>query len=148
VIYLNPPAFVLERRINQPLLRVDAAVSTGEPFRRGAAIPLESEGILSIESPLRRTLGSYDLAWRADARLLTRRGWLLARVEVTVDAWSSDATRLQLRPVARHPERWNGWRLKRYFRLAHLAADVAARELNAHAQKPQPQPAPQLVAAI
>jgi hypothetical protein len=146
-MFLDPPTFVLERRINQPLPLVNLAVSTGGPFTRDAIVALGSEGSLRVDEPLRRTLGSYDLAWRADGRLVTRRGRLIARVEVTVDGWSNEATRLQLRPVARHPERWSGRRLKSYFRLAHFAIDDAACQLSEHALRPQLQPAPEFATA-
>jgi len=146
-MYLDPPTFVMERRINQPIPVVNLAVSTGGPFTRAAANSLGSDGTFHVDRPLRRTLGSYDLAWRCDARLLTRRGHLVARVEITVDGWSTDATRLRLRPVARHPERWSPPRLRRYFLLANLAADAAARQLDEHAQQPQLRPVPELVAA-
>jgi len=145
-MYLDPPTFVMERRINQPLPVVNLAVSTGGPFTRATADALGSDGTLYVDRPFRRTLGSYDLAWRCDARLLTPRGRLVARVEVTVDGWSTDATRLRLRPVARHPERWSRRRLRRYFLLAGHAADAAARQLDQHAQTPQLQPVPELVA--
>ncbi len=146
-MHLVPPSFVLERRINQPLPLVNRAVSTGAPFDDTTTVSLGPDAVLSFDAPLRRTLGSYDLAWRADARLLTRRGRLVARVAVTVDGWSSTATRLQLRPAVTHPERWSNRRLRQYFRLAHLAADYAARELNEHARAPQLQPVPELVKA-
>jgi len=145
-MYLDPPMFVMERRINQPLPLVNRAVSTGGPFTRAAADSLGSAGTLYVDRPFRRTLGSFDLAWRCDARLLTARGRLVARVEVTVDGWSTDATRLQLRPVARHPERWSPRRLRRYFALAALAADAAARQLEELAQEPQLRPVPELLA--
>jgi hypothetical protein len=142
---LAPPAFVLERRIDAPPALVNRAVSTGGPFRTATDVPLGWDGALSFDAPLRRTLGSFDLAWRADARLLTRRGRPVARVALTVDGWSDDATRLQLRPAAAHPERWSRRRLRRYFRLAHLAADRAARELHEHSRTPQLHPVPELV---
>jgi hypothetical protein len=143
---LDPATFVMERRINQPLPIVNLAVSTGGPFTRAAVDLLASNGRMCVDGPLRRTLGSYDLAWRCDACLRTRRGRLVAQVAVTVDGWSNDATRLRLRPVARHPERWSRWRLHQYFLLAHLAADDAARQLDEHAQQPQLRPVPELVA--
>lgn len=146
-MHLAPPSFVLERRINQPLPLVNRAVSTGGPFAEASPVSLGWDGALSFDTPLRRTLGSYDLAWRADARLLTRRGRLVARVVLTVDGWSGDATRLQLRPVAVRPERWSRRRLERYFRIAHLAADHAARELDEQTRTPQLRPVPELVKA-
>jgi hypothetical protein len=146
-MFLDRPAFVLERRVNQPLPAVNAALSIGLPFARDSEWPLGSEGALRVDNPLRRTLGSYDMSWRADARLVTHRGRLVARIEMEVDAWSVDSTRLQLRPVARHPERWGARRLRRYFDLAHRAADGAARELDEIARSPQLHPLPQLVGA-
>ena len=146
-MHLAPPTFVLERRINQPLPVVNRAVSTGGPFAATSPISLDSDATLTFDTPLRRTLGSYDLAWRADARLLTRRGRLVARVAVTVDGWSADATRLQLRPAAVRPERWGRRRLEQYFRIAHLAADHAAREIHQQSRAPQLQPVPELLKA-
>ena len=146
-MHLAPPTFVLERRINEPLPVVNRAVSTGGPFAAASPIVLGSDGTLTFETPLRRTVGSYDLAWRADARLVTRRGRLVARVALTVDGWSADATRLQLRPATVRPERWSRRRLERYFRIAHLAADQAARELHRQSRAPQLQPVPELLKA-
>lgn len=146
-MFLERPAFVLERRINHPPPLVNAAVSTGEPFAAGAQIPLGPAGLLEIDTPLRRTLGSYDLSWRADARLVTPRRRLVARVEIEVGPWSHDATRLQLRPAARHPERWSARRLHRYFTLAHGAADHTARELGSVARTAKLLPVPHLAAA-
>ena len=140
-MHLAPPAFVLERRINTPLALVNRAVSTGGPFVAAADLSLGWDGAISFDTPLRRTLGSFDLAWRAHARLLTRHGRPVARVALTVDGWSGDSTRLQLRPAAPHPERWSRRRLRRYFRVAHLAADRAARELDEHSRDAPTPPA-------
>ena len=146
-MYLDPPAFVLERRINQPPGLVNVALSTGAPFRRSTGAALDADGILDVDDPFRRTLGTFDLAWRTEGRLLTTRGRQVASVVLVVDDWCGGATRLRLRPVARHPERWGRWRLRRYFRLAHLAADLTARLLDEQAQVPQLEPLPQLVGA-
>jgi hypothetical protein len=68
---------------------------------------------------------------------VNRRGHLVARVEIEVGEWSEDATRLQVRPRARRLERWTGRRIKRYFALAHEAADLTARTLNELAVAPE-----------
>ena len=146
-MHLAPPSFVLERRINQPLALVNRAVSTGGPFRTSSPISFRAAGTLVFDTPLRRTLGSHDPAWRADARLVARHGRPVARVAITVDTWSADATRLQLRPASLRPDRWSRRRLQRYFRLAHLAADHVARELDEQSRAPQLQPAPELLKA-
>jgi hypothetical protein len=127
---LNWPAFVLERRINQPLSAVRAGLQVQSMLVPDAPIPVGPDGALRLHTPLGPTLGSYDLAWRADARLVSERGRLIARVELEVDAWSAGATRLQLRPRALHPERWRGRRLRRYFTLAHQAVDHTASQIN------------------
>jgi hypothetical protein len=64
--------------------------------------------------------------WCGTARLLTARSRLVATVEVEVSMWSDDATSVTIRPAAKHPERWRAWRLRRYFPLAHRAADATA----------------------
>jgi hypothetical protein len=146
-MYLDRPHFVLERRINQPLPLVNTAVSTGLPFLADSEISLGSHGTLKTDTPLRRTLGSFDMAWRSEARLLAPRGRVVARIQIELDAWSADATRLQIRPVAQHPERWSTRRLRRYFDLAHFAADQTARRIDDLAVTPQLHPLPQLVGA-
>ena len=144
-MFLDRPAFVLERRINQPLTLINTAVSTGQPMAADSELSLGTIGALRADTPLRRTLGSFDMAWRAEARLVTARGRLVARVELEVDAWSAEATRLQIRPIASHPERWSARRLRRYFELAHQAADLTSRSLDALAVEPQLHPLPELV---
>ena len=145
VTHVAPPTFVLERRINESTARVNLALSTRDSVVDPCTVSLAGDGVLSFDTPLRCTLGSYDLAWRTKGRLRTRRGRLVARVELTVDAWSSDATRLQIRPASHHPERWGRWRLNRYFRLAHVAADRIAREIQDCARVPQLRPVPEHV---
>jgi hypothetical protein len=145
MMLLDRPAFVLERRINQPLRIARIAMSTETLLPQDAEFALGSDGRLHVDQPLRMTVGSYTLSWRAQARLLNGRGHRVARVELEVDAWSNDATRLQLRPVARHPERWSAQRLRRYFVLAHRAADHTASRLNEIANTPQLHPVSQRV---
>jgi hypothetical protein len=62
-----------------------------------------------------------------DVRLLDDRRHTIARVEIELSMWSNDSSELQLRPVARHPERWSGRRARRYFTRAHRGADATAR---------------------
>ena len=139
MIDLQWPAFVLERRVNQPLMAVHAWLLMDGDLGSGTHIDLGDAGELCVDGPLRPTLSFYDVSWRADARLLNARKHLVARVELEVDGWCSDATRLQLRPCARHPERWGKRRLRRYFTLAHNAVDHTAHRLTemAAAQEPE-----------
>jgi len=137
-----PETFVVERRLAEPSELVDLVASTGTLLpNAGASIRL-GQASLVIAAPLRRTLGSFDLAWRTEAILRNQRGRRVARIDVTVDAWSADATRLQLRPAARHPERWSRRRLRQYFPLAHAAADALGTMLLDRARAPQLWPQP------
>jgi hypothetical protein len=107
-----------------------------------APIALDEGCELRIDGWLQPSPGFYDLAWRVEGRLLgaplspTGRRRCVARVDIEIDAWSRDATRVQLRPSARHPERWSARRLERYFTLAHEAVDEAARSLSRAARGP------------
>ena len=152
-VVLNPPAFVLERRVNRPLAAVQAALRTQAALVPDATIALVDDAELRVSEPLYPVLGFYDVSWRAGARLLgaplypTGRRRVVARVEIEVDAWSCEATRLQLRPMATHPERWRAHHLERYFALAHDAADRTARRLSQIAREPEAPRAYELVGA-
>jgi hypothetical protein len=124
---LDRPTFVLQRRINQPLNDVQRALCDPESVESGAALSLGSQGRLIVDQRFVRAPFPAGESILAQATLETPRGQLVARVEVEVGAWSSDATVLMLRPLARHPERWSGRRATRYFALAHESADALAR---------------------
>jgi hypothetical protein len=109
--------FVLSRRIAASMASVELALADGE-------------GILGLDEPFRLEWMLPRLpAWRTTAQLATPRGRRVARVELEITAWSSDATELVLRPLARHPERWGKRRLRRYFALAHGGIDHVASVL-------------------
>lgn len=127
---LNWPTFVIERRVNQPPQAVQAGLRKSDALAVDTRIALGPIGALQLETPWRPALCWHSLSWRANGRLVNSRGRLVARVEIEVGEWSHDATRLQLRPRARRLERWTGRRIKRYFALAHDAADQTARRLN------------------
>ena len=126
-MHLSGPAFVLERRINVPLHRLNAALNR-DP--RSTAMPWpDRPRALRLDEPFRAVRDSWYPRWRATAALLDEHGRAATTVELEVGAWSADASRLQLRPTSRHPERWSRRRLRRYFALAHLAADQTASAL-------------------
>lgn len=145
MLQLNPPAFVLERRINQPLRAVHSGLRAGATdLQPDTQIKLGAQGVLCLDTELTPVLGSYDLSWRAEGRLLSPHRRLVARVEIVVDGWSTDATRLSLRPRTNRPQRWGRRRLGRYFRLAHAAADRIADSLKRSALPAEPKLIPQL----
>jgi hypothetical protein len=110
---------------------VQDALHRSDALAVDSTVGLGPEGELRVETPWRPALCWHTLSWRANGRLVNGRGHLVARVEIEVGEWSDDASRLQVRPRARRFERWTGRRIKRYFPLAHGAADQTARELNA-----------------
>lgn len=134
----DTPTFVLQRRVNQPLADIQRGLADRTGLVPNGTLDLESDGFLCIPEPLHpvRPYSSRQPVptWCGTAHLLTSRRRLVATVEVEVSAWSDDATNLTIRPVAQHPERWRAWRLRRYFTLAHLAADATAQIVARRAQ--------------
>jgi hypothetical protein len=134
---IEAPGFVIQRRISQPLSAVHSGLADRTPLGSSEPFPL-ADGSLHLSEPF-RPLAPWSArqpspSWRAPARLLTKRGRVVAVVEIEVSMWSHSSTELQLRPVARHPERWSSRRIGRYYALAHLAADETARLLSQRAR--------------
>jgi hypothetical protein len=127
---LDWPTFVIERRVNQPPQAVQAGLQKSDALAVDAHIDLGEIGELQVETPWRASLCWHSLSWRANGRLVNGHGHLVARVELEVGDWSDDATRLQIRPRAHHLGHWTGRHIKRYFALAHNAADQTARRLD------------------
>lgn len=124
---LDWPTFVLQRRINQPLSRVQRTLCDPAGVGAGDELDLASQGRLVVDQRFARAPFPAEGSLVAHATLQTNGGQRVARVELEVGAWSEDATALLLRPVARHPERWTGRRANRYFELAHQGVDAVAR---------------------
>ena len=124
---LNWPNFVLQRRINEPLGAVEQVLCDPTALRAGTTFDLFTDGAHArLEAPFGVTFPPFGLdgaSWVAPARVLTRRGRTMMKFELEINAWDSNSTELLLRPSARHPYRWNGRRLRRYFRVAHATAD-------------------------
>ena len=124
---LDWPTFVLQRRINQPLADVQRTLCDPASVGAGSELELGSHGRLIVDRRFSRAPFPSEESFVAQGTLHTSRGQRVARVEVEVGAWSSDATVLMLRPVSRHPQRWSGRRATRYFELAHEGVDAIAR---------------------
>jgi hypothetical protein len=124
---LDWTTFVLQRRINQPLSDVQRTLFEPESVGTGGELELGSHGRLIVDRRFSRAPFPSEESYVAEGTLQTSRGQRVARVEVEVGAWSSDATVLTLRPIARNPQRWSGRRATRYFELAHEGADAIAR---------------------
>ena len=124
---LNWSTFVLQRRVNQPFGAVGRVVCDPWLLPGGTQIELADDAVLRLDEPFGvafPVFGVEGASWAAHASICTRRGRLLERVEVELTIWDEHATELLLRPCARSPHHWLGRRMRRYFRLAHLAADA------------------------
>src|SRR5262249_61744117 len=78
--------------------------------------------------------------WGASARLIGtgHRPVRHERVGVSVTRTSGTACELRIVPHSTHAARWSGSRLRRYFRLAHAAADALAARLATPLDSPAP----------
>jgi hypothetical protein len=130
---LSTPTFVVQRRVNRRI----ADIQHGLAGRTGLVAPRELDlgraGSMYFDEPLRPVPRSGPIqltpTWCGRARLLNPRRRVVATVELEVSMWSPDASAFEMRPVAAHPERWRGARIRRYFELAHEGADATARLL-------------------
>lgn len=96
----------------------------------GVSLPLGTSGRLQLTEPFAVVAGRPG-RWRTRARLHGRGPRLVpyTRVVVEITPWSPDTSELRLRPVSRSPHAWGIGRLRRYLRLAPLAADAVAAHL-------------------
>jgi hypothetical protein len=127
---LDAPTFVVHRRLNQPLSVVQRGLADRTMLTSTPLIDLGSDGFLHLDGALRPAASFSSRqpmpTWCGRAHLLNARRRPIATVEIEISMWSTDATSISLRPVARHPERWRSWRLRAYFALAHRASDTTA----------------------
>jgi hypothetical protein len=91
-------------------------------------------GIVDLGGGARLDLGSFctsERAWGARARLSTPglHPTRFARVAVDLTPWSESTWELSVRPVSRQVGAWGRRRRRRYFTLAHRAADQLAQLL-------------------
>jgi hypothetical protein len=124
---LNQPMFVLQRRINQPLAAVERVLCHLGTDPASSTLALRAGLCLELEHPFGVTFPPFGVdhaSWYAPARVSTRRGRTVERVDVEINAWDACSTELLVRPRARHPYRWSGRRMRRYFDVAHAAADA------------------------
>ena len=134
---LNWPTFVLQRRINLPLDAVERVLCSPHLIRGGAEFDLDSEAMcVRLESPfgvMFPPFGYDGASWCAPATVRTRRGRSPIRLEIEINAWDASSTEIVVRPRARRPYQWSGRRMREYFRVAHLTADLLTRFLSVNA---------------
>jgi hypothetical protein len=114
---------VVVRRINtSPAEVTHRIVRAGEPPPR---IALGSLGELRVERLPRSDPSDSSEVWQLNARLVGAgpRIALFSRVDIEIQPASSRSVELRLLPRSRQIHRWATRRRRRYFRLAHTAAD-------------------------
>ena len=123
---VNQPMFVLQRRINHPLEAVERVLCDPATSRAPATLPLGDGFDLALERSfgvMFPPFGVEHASWCAPAQVSTRRGRTIERFEIEINAWDDRSTELLVRPRAKHPHRWSGRRMRRYFDVAHATAD-------------------------
>jgi len=141
--------FVLQRRVNQPFGAVGRIVCDPWLLARGTRINLDGDAVLRLEEPFGVTFpvfGWEGASWLAPATIRTSRGRRLEDVEIELNAWDEEATELVVRPRARAPYHWRARRVRRYFRLAHEAADALTRVLATDTPRLEPAEPPPVYA--
>jgi hypothetical protein len=117
--------------------RIGASATTlarridGDPGLR--RIRLDRRGELRVDQPAQPDPVGSTTRWHAGGRLVGS-GPLLARstrIDIEVSAASSDTVELRLVPRSRHIHWWATGRQRRYFQLAHAAADELEQVLSA-----------------
>jgi hypothetical protein len=114
---------VVVRRINtSPSEVAQRIVWDGEPPGR---LALAGLGELRVEGQGRPDPAEAGDVWQISSRLVGTgpRIARFSRVDIEIRPASSHAVELRLRPRSRHIHRWATRRHRRYFRLAHAAAD-------------------------
>jgi hypothetical protein len=129
------PNFVLERRVNRQSRAVVDVLRDRSIVAPSNGFALGDDGTLHVDEAPRRRLFSIAPgceSWRATARLRSRRRHV-AKLEVEIDVRATGSALIQIRPLDRNPQRWGARHQRRYFTLAHAAADRLAQVLNEHA---------------
>jgi hypothetical protein len=124
--------FVLQRRVNQPFGAVGRVVCDPWLLAEGTRIDIGDDAQLRLDEPFGVTFPAFGLegaSWWAPASICTRRGRRVEHVEIELNQWDEHATELVVRPRAKSPYNWRARHVRRYFRLAHHAADALTRVL-------------------
>ena len=139
----NRPMFVLQRRINQPLEAVELVLCDPVATRSTSTVPLGDGLDLALGRSFGVTFppfGVDNASWCAPARVSTRRGRTVEQFDIEINAWDGRSTELLVRPRAKHPHRWSGRRMRRYFEVAHATADALTCHIGAQAAASQRTP--------
>jgi hypothetical protein len=118
------------RRISASATRLAQRIDGDPGLRR---IRVASRGELRVDEPARPDPVGSTTRWHAGGRLVGAGPRLACstRIEIEVSAASSDTVDVRLVPRSRHIHWWATRRQRRYFQLAHAAADELQQVLTA-----------------
>jgi hypothetical protein len=120
---------VVSRRIGVPVALLEVLFDDPDLHDRLATVDLAGRGLLTVDQPIAPTR-SLIPTWGGAGRLHGRRRIRSIPVTIEVSAWSAGVSELRVSPAAVRPHRWPNRRLRRYFELAHAAADELVRRLS------------------
>lgn len=104
---------------------IDGLVREGMLWAEGTVVPLGRLGTLAMERPWQHAVWSGLPGWRASGRLVAR-GWRARRfggVDLEISPWSATAMQIRLARQSPFPSYWGARRVRRYWELAHAAAN-------------------------
>lgn len=116
---------VIARRIDRAPPSLGRLLANPHVLPVGAKVPLGSDGSLRLDAPFEPHVRGSLKEWRTSGRLIGHGPRLVrySRVDLLIAPWSDDACELRVAPRSRHLHQWGARRLRRYYRLAHDAAD-------------------------
>ena len=115
-------------------IAVDRPIEQGVLWSRGTVVRLGGLGRLVIRRPFMRSVCSGLPGWRASGRLVGK-GWSPRRfgdVDVEIFPWSASAIEIRLARRSPFPVYWGVRRVRRYWALAHAAADRLMEQAQLH----------------
>lgn len=116
---------IVARRLNRGPAPLGRLLSEPRTLPAGIPLPIGDNGTLRLDAPFERHICGPLGGWRATGRLTGHGPRLVrwARVELLIAPWSDDACELLVVPRSVHLRQWGPRRLRRYYGLAHAAAD-------------------------
>jgi hypothetical protein len=134
--HVIPSDPVVVRWVHHGRRPVDEVLGDVSTFPVAESTSLGAGGTLRLDRPFARsTDGNGTVAWSAPGRVVTRVASMVrfARVEIAVIVWSDELSEVTVRRRGRQVLSWGERRERRYFDLAHDAAEYVAGALAAAA---------------
>jgi hypothetical protein len=130
----HPPG-VLERHVSRtverPFASISSAIENPATFTDGRVVPVAGIGKMVFDSTFQRLESGGMPMLHTRARLVGRgpRVCRSTRIEVELTPWSTRATEIRIRPQSPFVHLWGVRRSRRYWMLAHGAANALKETL-------------------